>query len=333
MWRPLFRAGIGLMALASSFPRGSSPETPRTVNVERVVLPQGANHTIRVDGLRRVAIGNPKVARARAVPPDGLLLTAVSKGITSVHTWSKSGKERAFVVEVRIVDLARNPAEKSVRVALDFLEISAQARQQFGVEWPDRVGMSPSGILPSLAWVRMLVQQGNAKLLASPELHVRLGEEAAFSSGGEIAVPAASENFGRVQRQIEWKPYGIAVKVKPESTDSYHFQSEIQVELSELNASQAIAGIPGVSKRKLSTKVSSVEGETVLLSGLVRQIQSSLETGIPVLKDIPVLGYAFSAPSHSQESTEILMAVTVTLPTRLENSERWESFEMRRHQP
>jgi Flp pilus assembly secretin CpaC len=330
--------------LAGNFPRSAPPETPNTVTMERVVLPQGANQTIRVDGLRRAAVGNPKVAKARAIPPDSLLLTAKSLGKTSLRTWSADGTERLFAVEVVGAHLA-NASEGTgvVRVALQFLELDSTAREDTGVRWPELVSGSVQGVVQGAAgaaglsytvgtgstrgWIQQLVKEGRAKLLASPDLYVRVGEQATFSSGGEIPVPTTSENFGRVQKHVEWKQYGMTVTVKPESADTYHFYSDIRVELSELNQAQAIGGIPGLNRRKLMTKVNSLDGQTVLLSGLVRQLESVQDEGVPVLKDIPFLGALFSSRGLSRESHEILMAVTLSVPTRADFADRWEGFE------
>src|SRR5262249_16801080 len=101
--------------LAGALPR-YPPNTP-TVTMERVVLPQGANDTMGVDGLRRAAVGNPKVAKARAVPPDALLLTAKTKGRTTVRTWASDGAERAYAIEVVASHLGAPARDNVARVA------------------------------------------------------------------------------------------------------------------------------------------------------------------------------------------------------------------------
>ena len=311
--------------------------------MERAVLPQGANRTIRVYGLRRVAVGNPKVAKARAVPPDQILLTAKSKGRTIIRTWSDDGSERTFGIEV--VSSYATAAESNpglVKVALDLLEIDGTERADTGVRWPDTLPLSSqvltqgtgAGVGTSYTlmgggrgWIQQMVKSGRAKVLASPELYVRTGEQATFSSGGEIPVPSTSENFGRSQKHVEWKPFGMDVKVRPESSDAYQIFSDIYVELSELNPARAIDGVPSISRRKLVTKVNSLDGETVVLSGLVRQLRSQNDEGIPVLKDIPILGGLFSSRTRSDELHELAMAVTLSFPTRSQIAESWETFE------
>ncbi|MEQ1843243.1 MAG: type II/III secretion system protein, partial [Verrucomicrobiales bacterium] len=90
--------------------------------------------------------------------------------------------------------------------------------------------------------IHHLAQTGDAKLIASPELFVREGEEATFHSGGEFPVSTSSENYGRFHRHVEWKPFGVHLKVRPQSFDGLHISSEINVEISELNAGLAVDG-------------------------------------------------------------------------------------------
>lgn len=326
--------------LAANPPR-FSPETP---TLERIFLPEDANRTIRVNGLRRAALANPKVARARAVPPDQILLTAKSKGKTSLRTWASDGSERAFLIQVGPANLTADDGSPGVvKVDLEFLELDASGRRETGVRWPELISANATGLLQGAGgsaalsytvgldglkgWLQQLVEEGRAKLLANPQIYVRLAEEAVFSSGGEIPVPTTSETFGRLQRHVEWKSFGMNVKVRPQSLDGYHLHSDIHVDLSEINAADAIGGIPALNRRRLSTKVNSIDGETILLSGLVRRLESAREQGIPVLKELPIFGPVFSSRSGAHESHEVMMAVTFSMATRQDVGERWEAFE------
>lgn len=347
MWILVLLACLAKTILADVLPRTPPPNAPNTVTLERILLPEGANQTIQVTGLRRAALANPKVARARAVPPHSLLLTAQSKGNTFVHTWAADGTERAFAVEVVAPHRMKEAQGNVVHVAMQFLEIDQSVKENAGVHWPDQVSLAPSGLVhgaglasvlsytvglgSTRGWLQQLVEEGRAKLLASPDLYVRLGEEAQFSSGGEIPIPTTMENFGRVQKHVEWKSFGTSVKVKPESLDAYHLQSDVSVEMSDLNQGQAIGGIPALNRRRLATKINSVDGETILLSGLVRQLHSTQDEGLPVLKDIPILGGLFGTRSSNSESHEVLMAMTLSMATPMETRIRWEAFEEKFH--
>lgn len=343
-------AALFQIGLVKASPPKLLPITPKTVTpvnlgTERVLIPLGANRTINVKNLRRAALANPKVARARAIPPHQVLITAKARGHTLLRTWAQDGSEQVFPIEVVSSDVQSAQAGSGVvRVALELLEVDESLRRETGLRWPDRLGASAQGFLQGGAggnglfsfsvaaaevrgWIQQVVREGRGKVLASPELYVRLGEVAQFSSGGEIPIPTTSENFGRLQRHVEWKAFGMNVKIRPESTDLYQLHSQIAVEFSELDTSQAIEGIPALHRRKLSTTIDSLDGETVLLSGLVRQVSQNGEDGVPLLKDLPVLGILFESRTRSSERQEILMALTLGMRSRLDMQTRWEGFE------
>jgi len=56
------------------------------------------------------------------------------------------------------------------------------------------------------------------------------------------------------------------VKVRPQSSDQIHLQSDIALEISEPNTALSVNGVPALTRRKLDTKMNSLDGETVVLS-------------------------------------------------------------------
>ena len=174
-----------------------------------------------------------------------------------------------------------------------------------------------------------MIKEGWGRILASPELYVRLGEDATFHSGGEVPITTASESFGHSFQHVEWKPYGLTVKVRPQSGDGLHIRSDVQVEISELNRGAAVDGVPGLTKRELQTKINALDGETVILSGLVRQTASEERQRVPFLSSIPLLGSLFSSKAETREESEILMAVTYTLATRSRQQQELEDSRAR----
>ena len=74
---------------------------------ENIRIGIGENLALDVPGLSRIAVGNGKVVKARAVPPSQILLTGLKAGRTSVHVWGRA--ERHLVVQVvpgEIIDRA-----------------------------------------------------------------------------------------------------------------------------------------------------------------------------------------------------------------------------------
>jgi Flp pilus assembly secretin CpaC len=263
------------------------------------------------------------------------LIVGLHPGKTLLRVWDADRQEFAFPVEVVPTDL--DPSLQStenrdvIKVALEFLELDRTLSRNTGVHWPEAfqfdtamqvqgaaamTGLNYSvGIQSASGFLQLLVRNGWAKVLAHPDLYVRLGEEADFKSGGEFPVPSTQETYGRYQRYVEWKPYGLAVKVRPDSGDRLHIRSEIHLEVSEPNPGRGIDGIPALNRRTVDTKMNSEDGETVVLSGLVKQDMTHDEDGIPLLRSIPLLGSLFSRRADSSEDSEILIAVTFSFST------------------
>jgi len=293
------------------------------------------NHTLKVPGLIRVAVANVKMLRARAIPPDGVLLTALKPGRTMVRVWQEPNRESAYLVTILPL---RTPSDQAgngpgvIRVALELLEIEAATSQKLGVRWPEAIQFSGSGagqggsatsglnyfvsVSSARGMIQLLLQEGWAKRLANPELYVRLGEEASFHSGGEIPVSTSTEDYGRYHRHVEWKPFGLTIKVRPQSGDGWHISSDVRVEVSEVSRETAIEGIPSMVKRHVETKMDSLDGETVILSGLVRQLSGHESHKVPGLSSIPLIGNLFTSKGEQRDDSEVFMAMTLAFATR-----------------
>jgi type II secretory pathway component GspD/PulD (secretin) len=313
---------------------------------ETTHLRVGANETIRVVGLKRVAIARSAIARVRAVPPDQVLITAVKPGRTMVRAWTKMGAELVYPIVVEPEEGAWLSTQV-IHVSLEFLELSAQHRGQLGIHWPDAIQFSLGGsaqgganlsglnFVGSFSTARglisLLLKEGWARVLAHPELYVRLGELASFHSGGEIPISTTSEDYGRFHRNVEWKPYGLSVKVRPHSSDGRAIRSDIQIEVSEAGPAVSADQLPSLSKRALDTKMESADGETVLLSGLLREFQAHEKSKTPGLSGLPIVGGLFFQDKNEQrEKNEVLMAMTLSFVTSRSREESAKHFEARR---
>jgi Flp pilus assembly secretin CpaC len=310
----------------------------------QVTIPLHQNHSVQIPGLIRVAVANGKIARAKALSPSTLLITAMGKGRTMVRAWNSSNRE--FVYDITVTPPATKAStnlERAsvVKISLEFLEMNEAFGSNTGIRWPEMIqfgGMTSlqgntnmSGLNYELTfssakgWIQHLIKQGWAKVLASPELYVRLGEEATFHSGGEFPVSTSSENYGKTHKHVEWKNFGLTAKVKPDSGDTIHISSDINLEISEMNAANG-EGVPSLTKRHLMTKMNSLDGETVVLSGLIRESTSTKKEGLPILGSLPLIGGLFSATYESREQTELLMAVTFSMSTRAREDEKRKNF-------
>ncbi|NBT58048.1 hypothetical protein EBT16_04610, partial [bacterium] len=109
-----------------------------------------------------------------------------------------------------------------------------------------------------------------------------------------------------------------------------HFQTDIELEISELDHAYQVENIPSLVSRNLNTKMDSLDGETVILSGLVRQTKQNEEQKVPFLGELPLIGpLLFTRHSSGQKDTDLLMAVTISMTSKAIENEVKDKFKKR----
>ena len=154
--------------------------------------------------------------------------------------------------------------------------------------------------------INLLESNGDALILASPTLIARSGGEAEFLAGGQIPLPTTSQNG----TSVEFKDYGIKLKIKPVADNDGNITARVETELSAPDPSTAVNGIPGFLSRKAQADLSMKDGETMVISGLMNSSLSKDTSGIKYLRSIPLLGALFRSKKTVDKKTELVIFVT-----------------------
>lgn len=189
--------------------------------------------------------------------------------------------------------------------------------------------------------IQALASQNKIKVLSRPNITTMSGEEAEILIGGELPIPTQKDG----EISVEWKPYGIKLKIKPQVDQESKITSKVEAEVSGIDASVSIptsAGkIPGLISRKASTMLSVPDGQTMAIGGLMNSDESKVITKVPILGDIPIIGEFFKHTSTSKDKRELMILITPTIVTNndpvkgsskmleeVENSKRqWQEME------
>lgn len=155
--------------------------------------------------------------------------------------------------------------------------------------------------------INMAVNNGDALLLASPILSARSGGQAEFLSGGELPIPVDNGLGGT---SIEFKEFGIILRIKPRADNAGNIVAEVETELSTVDESISVEGTPGFRTRKTSTDVSLRDGQTLVLSKLVSNEVAKNANGIKYLSSIPILGALFRSTNFRNARSELVIFVT-----------------------
>jgi pilus assembly protein CpaC len=179
----------------------------------------------------------------------------------------------------------------------------------------------PSGLA---AFIRALQQRGLFRSLAEPSLLAASGDSASFLAGGEFPYPVLQGGTASNAVTIQFKEFGIRLDFKPVITNSGMIRLEVQPEVSQLDFANAvqISGflIPSLLTRRAGTTVELADGQTFAIAGLVDNSITKAVTKIPILGDIPILGYLFRSEEFRRNRTELLVLVTPRLVRPLDEA-------------
>ncbi len=201
------------------------------------------------------------------------------------------------------------------------LEMKKSAFRELGLDWPSHL----SGTLlvegGSLFWaaapsidlsLKWLEGKGWARVLSQPELVVRVPGEAELFAGGEIPLEIRPRGGARAGSWVEWKPYGLILKIKTVQSTHEQVRLEIASEISELDRANGSERLPAIQASRMRTQVDARIGEPLFLSGLLQESSATRSNGWPLLRRIPVLGSLFGSEDFIQRRSE-LVAVLVPL--------------------
>jgi pilus assembly protein CpaC len=164
------------------------------------------------------------------------------------------------------------------------------------------------------AW-RALETNGQIRLLANPTLVASSGDSASFLSGGEIPIPIAqTQTNDNVVITIIWKEYGVKVHFKPTVHDNGSITLDVAPEVSELDYQNALRlanfVVPALLTRKTNTTVDLQPGQNLVISGLKQTETNRTVRKVPILGDIPLVGFFFTASRVEKVEKDLLVVVT-----------------------
>jgi len=155
--------------------------------------------------------------------------------------------------------------------------------------------------------IRMLVNNGDARLLAEPTLTCIDGGHADFLVGGEVPIPVQNQDGAL---NVIFKEFGIILNVEPLTNDAGLIRTKVNVEVSSVDKGIQVLGIPGFATRKTNTEMNVQSGEAMIISGLFSSEDAKTVVKVPGLGQIPILGELFKSREFRRGETELVVLVT-----------------------
>lgn len=150
-----------------------------------------------------------------------------------------------------------------------------------------------------------LETDSKGKVISSPRVVTSDQTEATIATGTEIPYQQASSSGAT---NVAFKSATLSLSVKPQITPDDHVIMDIKVNKDSVGT--LYAGVPSIDTNKVTTQVLVENGGTVVIGGVYSQQQSDGVDKVPLLGDIPVLGYLFRSSSKIDNKSELLVFIT-----------------------
>jgi general secretion pathway protein D len=169
-----------------------------------------------------------------------------------------------------------------------------------------------------LANLNASANKNKVSILSSPRVVASSGQKAAIKVGTEVPIlttqqqaPGTVGGTSTILQDVQYRSTGVLLTIDPTVNSNRRVELNIQQEVSEAQANKiSDVSSPAIFSRSIQTTLSLRDGETVLLGGLISENYSRGNTGIPYLKDIPVLGNLFKTSSRGRTRIELIVLLT-----------------------
>ena len=232
----------------------------------------------------------------------------------------------------KAMNLIQLKEEKAVvEISVQVLELNKDATNTLGFTWPSAVNLiergSPgiaaagtkfstlfkvlnlergtsSAADPFTFKLDALIQEGKARILSHPRLACQSGKEAELLIGGEkpVFTTSVAATTGASGTNVEYKEFGIKLKIRPTITEDKQIKLALNVEVSDVGTADTIGSTSTgtttakaypLSKRNASTQLFLNDGQTMAIGGLMKRKSEEDVRKVPFLGDMPILGFFF----------------------------------------
>lgn len=157
-----------------------------------------------------------------------------------------------------------------------------------------------------------LQQDGDVKILSEPRIFTSDNQEAVFFDGQDVPIVTDTNTTqeGNIIASREYRAVGISLRARPRITTQGTVDLRVNLELSSIQPTQTQDGFFIFDRRQTTTQLVVQNGQTVVISGILRSEESDIVRKVPLLGDIPLIGAIFSSTERRTENAELLAFIT-----------------------
>ncbi len=208
---------------------------------------------------------------------------------------------------------------------LSGLFVGAKAGRSIEIKGPTGTAVkvnSVNGLINAIA------TNSSTNVLATPQILTLDNVEGVFESGEQVPVPKTTNaTSGQTQTSIEQQKVALTLKITPQINKVSRFiKLKIDQKIEDFSGRELPAGTTGgvgTVLRNINTTVVVRDRDTIAMGGLMRDKETNQIKKVPLLGDIPVLGWLFKNTSKSVDKVNLLFFMTpkILSPYEKANSE------------
>jgi len=277
-----------------------------------------------VDELRQ-PIGNTLTKRGR-VDCDPRTSTLL---ITDIPERAEAAEKMALTLDSRTPQITINAK---------LVDVDAATGLDFGVQWMENRSTGTTSFLTNISRglsqadtaansptlhigtadnsfllrLQALASERKANIISNPTITTADNREARILVGQKIPLIVA-DAAGNAITQLQ--TIGIQMLVRPHLNADNKITLDIHPEVSDLSTQATVQGGVIINTSEADTRVMVEDGQTAVIGGLIRDNESVLSSGVPILSRIPLIGNLFKSTSKVKQKRELMILVTPHLVT------------------
>ena len=271
----------------------------------------------------RMALENIVSTRGMIAVDEGsnsLIVNDIEKNIEKIEGMVRELDKRTYQVDIN-AKLVEIDVEASRELGIDWalMNLSSSTLDGTGsAEVTSNIAQSATkltyGTVQSwgefAAVFKALEKSNKANLISNPRITTMDNREASILVGKEIPLIVADEAGNPI---TELTKIGIMLRVIPHVNADRTITLDLHPEVSDLQSEATAQGGVIITTSEADTRVIVGDGETAVIGGLIKEIESEYISGVPILKDIPAIGWFFSSKSKISKQQELVIFVTPTI--------------------
>lgn len=302
--------------------RAREAETFRTRNSSTGVAQtsQGASGVTARDSAAGVLVGRTTIVPSG--PTNSLVIRTAPPNFPLLRETIQALDVRPVQVlfEVTIAEVALG---RGAEFGIDWSAVNrgGDVNAQFGnPEIPDSnsssfflrlVHLDATGVRGML---RAIASKSDVRVLSTPQVLAANNREATILVGSKVPFVASTRlgNDISIDRNVQYQDVGTKLSIIPTVNDDNYVSVQLLQEVSSLTAQTVGAALsaPVISTREAATRALLRDGQTGVIAGLIGESRETTDSGIPILKDIPLIGNLFKRQSVTRQRTELVIFVT-----------------------